>query len=316
MKKSLTKIFTLIALAGVVFFSSCGSKDDAVTPNKPTLTLKDAGDGKYEVGDKASFALTATIPGGFKAASFTKTVGGVESAATQLSASSIAAGDTIIPKAGTTVNLAVDVTEKVGDQVTVKVTIIDNNDQNAEATASYTVVAVGQGGGGVAPLLRGKVTVKLGDINSAEGSYLASSTGKVYKSSEAKANQGIIDITFGTGGTNSTTPFKDKAIIVSPDERANQALFTGNPAMDAPRTTFFKAEASGPTDLSTVTALNVENNITKSTSKVVEIVAGKVYSFVQDGTTGKKGYIRVISITGSGSPAFTRVAEIEFVVQQ
>lgn len=308
MKKSLTKIFTLIALAGVVFFSSCGSKDDATTPNKPTLTLKDAGDGKYEAGDKASFALTASIPGGFKAASFTKTVGGVESAATQLSASNITAGDTIIPKAGT-VNLVVDVNEKVGDQVTVKVTIIDNNDQNAEATASYTVVAVGQGGGGAAPLLRGKAVVKLGDINANEGSYLASSTAKVYKSSEAKANQADIDITFATIPSGSPA-------LVSPDERANQKLFAGKPAMTAPRTTFFKAEANGPTDLGTVTALNVENNISKATTKFVEIAAGKTYSFVQNGTTGKKGYIRVISITGSGKPAFTRVAEIEFVVQQ
>lgn len=312
MKKSLTKIFTLIALAGVVFFSSCGSKDDATTPSTPTLTLKDAGDGKYEVGDKATYALTATIPGGFKAASFTKTVGGVESAATQLSASNIAAGDTIIPKAGTTVNLVVDVTEKVGDQVTIKVTIIDNSDQNTEATASYTVVAVGQGGGGAAPLLRGKATVILGSesVSSTKGSYLATSKGTngVFKSSEARANQADIDITFGIGNTGGPS-------LISPDQRTSVNLNAGNPAMTAARTTFFKAEASGPTDLGTVTALNVENNISASTAKNVQIAANKTYSFVQQGTTGKKGYIRVLKITTLAGTN-NQEAEIEFVVQQ
>ncbi|WP_299460751.1 hypothetical protein [uncultured Microscilla sp.] len=310
MTKSLTKLFSLIAIASVIFFSSCKKSEDA-TVTAPTATLADASTAtnpSYEKGDKITYKLTAAIPGGFKAGSGKKTVGGVDAPFTL---SGLNAGDTAI-----SANFTIDVTEDAGTEVTISVTLIDDSDQNVTATAKYTVAATGQGGGGSVPLLRGKVTVKLGDINSAEGSYLASSTGTVYKSAQAKANQSVIDITFGTGGTNSTTQFKDKAIIVSPDQRAAEALNTGNPAMDAPRTTFFKEETSGPTDLGSVTALNVENNIAKSTSKVVEIAAGKTYSFVQDGTTGKKGYIRVISITGSGSPAFDRVAEIEFVVQQ
>ena len=312
MKKSLTKFFSLIALAGVVFFSSCGSSED-VTPIGPSGTLTDVNtttNPAYEKGDQITYRLTASIPGGFKAGSGIKSVNGTDVQNSSFTLTGVNVGDTVING-----NLpAIEVTENAGEEVTVTITLIDNNDKNVMISAKYTVAATGQGGGG-APLLRGTVTVKLGDVAASEGSYLATSTGTVYSSAQAQANQGVIDVTFGTGGTNSTTQFKGKAILVSPDQRAAESLNTGNPAMTTPRTTFFKEEASGPTDLGAVTAINVENNITKSTSKVVEIAAGKVYSFVHDGANAKKGYIRVINITGSGAN-FTRVAEIEFVVQQ
>lgn len=302
MTKSLTKLFTLIAVAGVVFFSSCKKSEDA-TVAAPTATLADASTAtnpSYEKGDKITYKLTANIPGGFKAGSGKKTVDGNE---TPFNLTGPAAGDTTI-----SATFTVDVTEDAGKVVTVSITLIDNKDQNVTAEAKYTVAAIGQGGGGAAPLLSGTATVSLGSENATLGSYLATSKGAsgVFKSSEAQANQADIDITFGVGNTNGPS-------LISPDARVANGLNAGNPAMTATRTTYFKAEASGPTDLGAVTALNVENNITKSTSKTVQIAAGKTYSFVQDGATGKKGYIKVDEITGSGT---NRTAKITFVVQK
>ncbi|EAY28203.1 hypothetical protein [Microscilla marina] len=300
MTKSLTKLFSLIAVASVVFFSSCKKSEDA-TVTAPTATLADASTAtnpSYEKGDKITYKLTAALPGGYKAGSGKKTVGGVDAPFTL---SGINAGDTAV-----SATFTVDVTEDAGQEVTVSVTLIDNSDQNVTAEAKYTVAAVGQGGGGAAPLLSGTATVSLGAETATFGSYLATSKAGVFKSSEAQANQADIDITFGVGNTGGPS-------LISPDARVSSGLNAGNPAMTATRTTFFKAESSGPSDLGAVTALNVENNITKSTSKSVQIAVGSVYSFVQDGATGKKGYIKVDEISGTGT---ARVAKITFVVQK
>jgi hypothetical protein len=302
MTKSLTKLFTLIAVAGVVFFSSCKKSEDA-TVAAPTATLADnstATNPSYEKGDQITYKLTASIPGGFKAGSGKKTVDGTD---TPFNLTGINAGDSTI-----SATFTVDVTEEAGKEVTVSVTLIDNSDQNVTAEAKYTVAAVGQGGGGAAPLLSGTATVSLGSESATLGSYLATSKGTsgVFKSSEAQANQADIDVTFGVGTLGQPQ-------LISPDARVSAGLNAGNPAMTATRTTYFKAEANGPTDLTAVTALNVENNITASTGKTVQIAEGKTYSFVHDGATGKKGYIYVKSITGSGT---NRTAEITFVVQQ
>ncbi|HAS40967.1 MAG TPA: hypothetical protein DCS93_10825 [Microscillaceae bacterium] len=301
MKKSLTKFFSLIALAGVVFFSSCGSSDDATTPNAPTISVSETGNGSYENGDQIAYTITATVPGGVKIVNFTKTVDGTESAATGITG--VNPGDTTI--AGT---VNIPVAEDAGKTVTITVNVTDNSDQTASATATYTVVAAGQGGGGSAPLLRGTATVSLGSEGATAGSYLASSKGTagVFLSSQAQANQADIDITFGVGNTGGPS-------LISPDQRTSVGLNAGSPAMTAARTTYFKAEANGPTTLSTVKAIDVENNITATTTKNLMISAGSVYSFVQAGDTGKKGYILVKSISGSGT---NRTAEIEFVVQQ
>ena len=100
---------------------------------------------------------------------------------------------------------------------------------------------------------------------------------------------------------------------MSPDERANQGLETGSPGMDAPRTTFFKEEIDGPSDLDSVKAIDIAQNISISTDKNIQISVNKTYSFVQSGASGKKGYIRVIRISGTGT---SQTATIEYVVQQ
>lgn len=301
MKKSLTKFFSLIALAGVVFLSSCGSSEDAVTPNAPTVTVALQGNGSLEVGDVATYAVTAAIPGGFKAGSTSITVGSGTATPGQLPTGAINAGDTT---ASFNLTFTVPSTAAVGDMIKFSVTVIDNSDQSTTSSeATFTVVAAGQGGGGTVPLLRGTATVSLGsEGNTTLGSYLASSTATVYKSADATANQATIDITFGVGTTGGPS-------LISPDARQAAGLNQTN----APRTTFFKAEASGPTDLGTVKAIDVENNISASTTKNVQITQGSVYSFVQSGSTGKKGYILIKTLSGTGT---NRTAEIEFVVQQ
>ena len=294
MKKSLTNFFSLIALAGVVFFSSCGSSDDATTPSQPTISVSESGNGSYESGDQIAYTITAAVPGGVKIINFTKTVDGTEGAATGITG--VNPGDTAV--SGT---VSIPVSEDSGKTVTITLNVIDNCDQTASATATYTVVAAGQGGGGSVPLLSGSATVSLGAEGASLGSYLATSKGTsgVFLSSQAEANQADIDITFGVGNTGGPS-------LISPDARTASGLNQTS----APRITFFKAESI--TSITGVKAIDVENNIAATTNKTMGITANTVYSFVQDGSTGKKGYILVKSISGTGN---ARTAEIEFVVQ-
>ncbi|OJJ21452.1 hypothetical protein BKI52_12960 [marine bacterium AO1-C] len=318
MKKSLTKFFSLIALAGVVFFSSCGSSDDAVAPSAPTISIADAGNGSYETGDSVTYNLTAKASGGVKILNFTKTVDGTESAATGFS--NVTPGDT------NTINATfkVPVTEAAGKTVTITVNITDNSDQSASATATYTVVATGLGGGGAAPLVKGSATLTMGTQgNPTDPSYLSTATqtdgtiGKTFKSSEAVANQGVIDIFFGATNVNGTAAaqFGTTALtsMVSPSEVTGANLW-GTPLTSGRATKF---AASSLTDVN-VTAIDVENNISSTTgNSVIAIEKGKVYSFVTAG--GKKGYILVEDIINNGvngSNEANRQIKVKFAVQQ
>lgn len=313
MKKSLTKLFTLIAIASVVFFSSCKKSEDAVTPTAPTATLAPGTSTAYEKGDTISYTLTAAIPGKFKAGSAAKVISGTETA---LSGTTLAsAGDTAI-----SATIKIPVTEDAGTAVTVKVTLIDDSDQNVTAEATYTVAAVGLGGGGVAPLLKGSATLQLGTQGASLGSYLStalngSTLGTVYKSSEAAANVAKIDLFFGatasdgsavaTAGSGAVTSMLSPSVVTS-----------GNSWTGLANGRATKIAASSLTDLS-VTALSVENNVSTSTgATAVGITQGKVYSFVT--ADGKKGYILIEKITDSGlsGGVANRTIDVKFVVQQ
>ena len=269
-------------------------------PNPPTLSVSEGGNGSYERGDEINYNITGKIHGGFKTLTYSKVVDGIESATTVISGINVV--DTNLNG-----NLKVLVTEDVGKQVTVKFQLIDQSDQSVTANATYTVTPTGQGGGGAVPLVSGMSTVTLGTESSLLGGFLATSKGAsgVFKSSVALTNQADIDVTLGVGTTGGPS-------LISPDNRTSVGLDAGNPAMTNPRATFFKLEPNGPTDLSVVRALEVENNISGSSTKNVQLEAGKTYSFFQGNSTGKKGYIRVTSITGTGT---NRTVTLEFIVQ-
>lgn len=291
------KIYATILFG--ILISSCGSIGNEAAPTL-SLTLDNAfSNVDFEPGDFIKLSIQADVPGGVKDVFYNKIIDGNEESATKIIG--FTRGDVTFN--GT---IEVPVTEAVGTVVIIKVSITDNDDQIATTSTAYNVVAPGQGGGGSVPLLSNKVTLVLGAGNDTTGSYLASANGVVYKSNEAKNNQAAIDITLGL---DATQQFQ----LISPDERANQGLEIGTPAMDAPRTTFFKEETDGPSNLDSLKAVDVAENISASTKKNILISANKTYSFVQGGASGKKGYIRVTSIN---STVTSQTVTIEYVVQQ
>ena len=315
MTKSLTKLFTLIAVASVVFFSSCKKSEDA-TVAAPTATLTDANTAanpSYEKGDQITYTLTATIPGGYKAGSGKKTVDGTD---TPFNLTGPSAGDTTI-----TANFTIDVTEEAGKEVTVSITIIDANDANVTAEAKYTVAAVGQGGGGAAPLLSGSATLQLGTQGASAGSYLSTATngstiGEVFGSSTAQANVSKIDIFAGaTASDGSSVAASGSSAVTSFISPSN--VTTGNSWTGITGGRATKFAASSLTDLN-VTALSVENNVSTTTgATAIGIAQGKVYSFVT--ADGKKGYILIEKITDNGVNSgnlANRTIDVKFVVQQ
>ncbi|OJJ21453.1 hypothetical protein BKI52_12965 [marine bacterium AO1-C] len=303
MNKKLPYFSIFVILISVVFLTSCVSNDNAKPP-APTVEITIInGDGNFERSDLITYVIKASLPGGFKQGSSGVIQPSGVGSNTPFPADVALRGDTTILD---TMFLILARGAAMGTH-RLFVDITDESNQNVSSETSYTVVPTGQGGGGTVPLLRGKATVDLGtEGNNMWSSYLASINGTVYQSGDVKANQANIDITFGVGNTGGPS-------LISPDQRSIVGLTAGNPVMDAPRTTFFKLEENGPTDLNLVRAIEVANDITASSNKNIQITANTTYSFVQGGTSGKKGYIRVLNLSGSGTDY---TAQIEFIVQQ
>ena len=293
-------LLPIILLVNALLVTSCSNLEDLAPP--PTVILvteSNFSNVQFEPGDFVKVIIQAEVPGGLKDIFYNKTIENDEVSSTKVIG--FTRGDVMFSDF-----IEIPVNEPVGTVVTVQLNIVDNNDQIASANTTYLVVAAGQGGGGSVPVLQEKVTVSLGVAGGANGSYLASSTGRVYTAAEAFNNQSIIDITFGVNNQNIPQ-------LVSPDERANQGLATGNPVITTPRTTFFKPEPNGPTDLGTVSAIEIAQNITQGDLKHIAIEEGKTYSFVQGDAGNKKGYIYVKSLTGTGTQL---IATIDVIVQQ
>ena len=295
MNKTLIYFGLPIIWVSLFCLASCSSKDD-VKPPEPTVTVSIInGDGNFERNDLITYVIRASIPGGLKQGSSGVIQPSGIGSNTPFPSDVVLRGDTAIHD---TMFLIVANGAAMGTH-RLFVNITDESNQNVISNTNYTIVPTGQGGGGTVPFLSGVATVDLGsETNATLGSYLASSTGTVYLSSNAEANQATINLTFGIGNTGGPA-------LISPDARASVGLNETS----APRTTFFKLETNGPTDLSKVTAINVENKITASSNKILQIMEGNTYSFVQDGATGKKGYIRITSLNNTQ-------ATVAFVVQQ
>ena len=124
-------------------------------------------------------------------------------------------------------------------------------------------------------------TAKLvGAQNNTAGSYFASSTGLVYKSADAKANPGIIDITFAeTGSTVATLQPK----LISPEYRDEEGLT----AFDSGTLTYFKASTLNFANVSAAQLAAISGASLKS----IAVAKGATYEFIN--AAGKKGLINV-----------------------
>ncbi len=318
--------FLLLGLLGLVlgFFSSCSEDDDDVFAPGPTdelLTVNLSPDPNYttnsfEKGESVSLSIDVDAPDGIAIYQIQKSIDG--GAPINLAIDSVAFPNPPSPGENNfTANYTIEVTEDVGSTVEVIFNAKHTDDPFVSASYTYQVVPQGQGGGGgVAPLLRERVTVDLGSQGSNLGSYFASSVGAagVYTTDQASnlsaTDQAEIDITFGvTDGTNAATGgAATTPALISPDERANRNF---NNALDSNATATTFRQESGISTLDEITSTDVENNISSDgSSKFAPITTGTTYSFIN--SDEEKGYLRVISITGQGAD---REAEIEVLVQ-
>jgi hypothetical protein len=180
----------------------------------------------------------------------------------------------------------------IGDNVEITVSVKGVADiAHATQTFSYTVAAQGQGGsGGKYPKLMGSSTNLGSQGNNTYGSYYSSSANTVYDGFDgvSEEEQAMVDITFGT--------ILNIPNLISPDERANKGLdnFLGTNATN----TTFKNEGNA-LDFYAITSTDVAL-IDHSEGAVSNLLIAEevVYSFVN--TSGKKGYIKVNTITDNG----------------
>ena len=125
-------------------------------------------------------------------------------------------------------------------------------------------------------------TAKLmGAQNNAAGSYFASSTGLVYLSADAKANPGIIDITFAEIGS-AVTKLEPK--LISPDYRDEEGIPT---AFAGGTITYFKTSTL---NFATVSGAQLAA-ITPGANKSIIVAKNATYEFVN--AAGKKGLVKV-----------------------
>ncbi len=297
-----------LGLLSVVLFS-CGEEDILTPTDNLTITVDESSTyttNDFEIGEKVRITVNITAPEGI-------TIFGIDKIVNGGAAQSITSDFSNVPNPGATTFTStydIPVSEAVGAQVQIVVKAISGTGSTFRSDSyTYEVVAQGQGGGGgVFPLLRAQVTVALGSQdNTNTGSYFNSALGTsgVYLSAAVEAlsnaQKAAIDITFGVIGTTST--------LISPSARAGAGF--NNPMGAQASITSFKTEAA-LTGINAVTSSDVENDINHSSGSVFtqNIAAGSVYSFIN--AAGAKGYIKVTSITGSGT---NTTANLDVIVQ-
>ncbi len=131
--------------------------------------------------------------------------------------------------------------------------------------------------------------------NNTLGSFLATTTGTVYKQADAKTNSTLVDVVYFYGATN-------KATLAAPDDAGAGATFT-NPSTGLQTWAKRNATRFDKTNLTEANFNSVNNNatliafyLTNPTSTASnDLAAGQVLKFRTE--SGKRGFILVKSVT-------------------
>jgi len=162
---------------------------------------------------------------------------------------------------------------------TVSISVTDKNDINTSKTLTITV-------GAAAGLINSYTAVLLGsNNNNAVGSYLATTTGTVYKAGYKQTNSSVIDIIYGTT-TNNVDEFFSPAISLS-------GITGGN----------FTKYATSTINFDNVTDDSLLQSITATNDEISGISVGAEFQFITH--AGKKGIFKVTAYTAGSSGSVT-----------
>ncbi|MEO1652307.1 MAG: hypothetical protein AAFU64_02075, partial [Bacteroidota bacterium] len=343
-----TKSIYLFAFLFLLFVSSCQETEVTPTPvfTQSLVTAVTYPDNDFEIGDTISLMAEGQVSEGVQAFSIEKSVNG--GVFTQISVNITSGAQPALNDNSFSLTFEYIVSDTIGDNVSIRVVTINQANENRSSTYDFSVIESAPGTGGTPPLLRAVFTVDLGSQGSSLGSYLATrlsdstvqvpagtfesisypaetvSDGVFLSNQAGRADtsvQRMIDITFGIAGNdgqaatgvNATVP-----ALISPDERASRNF--NNPMGSQASRTLFKLESS-LSALDTVTAEQVAAIDPSDAGAAVftsisDAAGSNVFSFVNQisgSSFGQKGYIRIISIIGSGAD---RTAQVEVLVQE
>ncbi|MFN3404548.1 MAG: hypothetical protein ACK40G_10670 [Cytophagaceae bacterium] len=329
--KRITNLFSILALAAVVFVSSCGKKDDPkpVEPNPDVVLVMNnttPASKEYEVWTSQTVKIQVQMSS--------------NSNMRRLYVTRQDDGGTVMPvnissnDQGWTYNTSggyYEIPSSVNNSATITFTV--NTRTSAISGASedkYTFTATDNAGTPVTLAGPGVVTLKYvnnttpvggeintysakimgGAANTTVGSFFKSATGDVVKAAEANSSQSSIDLIFQYSGTNGNlfaapndATIADAHTNVASWSVKNATKFTGVLSVTASE---FNSASNDVLINSNVTTSNATG------TRINSLAVGNVFGFIT--ASGKKGLVLVKEI--GGTTAETRSITIDVKVQK
>ena len=315
MKDRINKLWSLVALVGLVLMASCGSEDDETPAPAPTLTVNVSGgsisgtDITAEPGDEITFDWNATIPGGFNVLRVTGLTPVYEQTrdSLNLDAGATSASASFTVPIGETL---------VGSTITLNFQLVDDADLRANETWTITVES---------PSARAYTAVllsaPLGDLSAK--SFFSSSTGATYSPTDVTSTSDPVSSTIDFGYYFGSV--SDGASLASPlaySELPSSAFSDQLNGWNRPlNSTSFKSTSLGTEQFVSISTWadidDIFDNGSEEGGVITGLVVNQVIAFETDtDKTGgsKRGVILVKSITPGDGVAGE--IEIEVVVQE
>ncbi|MBU0765085.1 MAG: hypothetical protein KJ607_09645 [Bacteroidetes bacterium] len=276
------KYFALALLAGAVLLTNC-KKDEDLTA--PTITVSPATTTAWQ-GDTVTFTVTLSGNQKFK----TLTITPNQDQAGQSETVTTFSGDYA---ATHTYTYVVPGTVTDGMYITVTFKIVDDEDLETTATAQINIEEPAPD----CDPIDTYASQTLGSYDNVAGSFFASATGTIYTVATAATNCGSVDFVYGYGVTNHAT-------IFAPDDDVSGMADISNYGIANWTTT-------NATRFKEVSTSYTWANIVEDCEIVTECASGCTEKFINDlsdgaivafiTAAGKKGFIKVNTITGSDS---------------
>ncbi len=300
MKKLLRNAMMLSAMAGTLFFTSCGEDEVLVTVDAPSLTLTSQLEDSYAEGEEVLLTYGFNAPGKIGQVKFEFFIGGSSQSDTTLTETEL--GLTAQDTTGT-FDLSFNVpTGTAGSIFAVEATIIDrSNQQFVNDDAEFLISAA----------VNSYTTVLIGGFNNLTiGSFYDALADSVYSSSSVRnsvVNQGSIDFMYY---------FTDASqrVIASPDNAATKTTWNAQDSNPYPFTSTENSTVFKPaTSAVGFGFINSNEQIRAAfgevgdeTSRVTNLAVGQFYAFrIDSDRGGRYGVFQVTAVAGNSTGSIT-----------